>query len=79
MTTIEIVKFRNVIIIDRKIEKQAKNLKHRRLEIIITLQGAIEKSPILLSQYMKNGQLDSAIIILHFLMNQHYFRQLYVS
>ena len=33
---------------------------------MITLQGAIEKSPILLSQYWKNERLDSTIIISHF-------------
>ena len=33
---------------------------------VITLQGAIEKSPILLSQYWKNESLDSNIIISYF-------------
>ena len=32
----------------------------------ITLQGAIEKSPILLSQYWKNEWLDGNIIISYF-------------
>ena len=32
----------------------------------ITLQGAIEKSPILLSQYWKNKWLDGNIIISYF-------------
>ena len=33
---------------------------------LITLQGAIEKSPILLSQYWKNELLDGNIIISYF-------------
>jgi hypothetical protein len=33
---------------------------------VITLQGAIEKSPILLSQYWKNELLDGSIIISYF-------------
>ena len=33
---------------------------------VITLQGAIEKSPILLSQYWKNEWLDGTIIISYF-------------
>ena len=33
---------------------------------VITLQGAIEKSTILLSQYWKNGRLDGNIIISYF-------------
>ena len=33
---------------------------------MITLQGAIEKSPILLTQYWKNEWLDGTIIISHF-------------
>ena len=33
---------------------------------LITLKGAIEKSPILLSQYWKNEWLDGSIIILYF-------------
>ena len=33
---------------------------------VITLQGAIEKSPILLSQYWKNELLDGTIIISYF-------------
>jgi hypothetical protein len=33
---------------------------------LITLQGAIEKSPILLSQYWKNEWLDDSIIISYF-------------
>ena len=33
---------------------------------VITLQGAIEKSPILLSQKWKNEWLDGTIIILYF-------------
>ena len=33
---------------------------------VITLQGAIEKSPILLSQYWKNELLDDNIIISYF-------------
>ena len=33
---------------------------------LITLQGAIEKSPILLSQYCKNECLDGNIIISYF-------------
>ena len=33
---------------------------------VITLQGAIEKSPILLSQYYKNEWLDGDIIISYF-------------
>ena len=33
---------------------------------LITLQGAIEKSPILLSQYWKNGWLNGNIIISYF-------------
>ena len=33
---------------------------------LISLQGAIEKSPILLSQYWKNEWLDGNIIISHF-------------
>ena len=33
---------------------------------LITLQGAIEKSPILLSQYWKNECLDGNIIISYF-------------
>ena len=33
---------------------------------VITLQGAIEKSPILLSQYCKNEWLDCTIIISYF-------------
>ena len=35
----------------------------RRLRVI-TLQGAIEKSPILLSQYWKNEWLDGSIIFI---------------
>ena len=37
----------------------------RRLRVI-TLQGAIEKSPILLLQYWKNEWLDGTIIISYF-------------
>ena len=33
---------------------------------VITLQGAIEKSPLLLSQYWKTGWLDGTIIISYF-------------
>ena len=33
---------------------------------MITVQGAIEKSPTLLSQYRKNYQLDITKIIFHF-------------
>ena len=33
---------------------------------VISLQGAIEKSPILLSQYWKNELLDGTIIISYF-------------
>ena len=33
---------------------------------VTTLQGAIEKSPILLSQYWKNECLDGTIIISYF-------------
>ena len=33
---------------------------------VITLQGAIEKSTILLSQYWKNELLDGTIIICYF-------------
>ena len=33
---------------------------------VITLQGAIEKSPILLSQYLKNEGLDGNIFISYF-------------
>ena len=33
---------------------------------VITLQGATEKSPILLSQYWKNEWLDGTIIISYF-------------
>ena len=33
---------------------------------VITLQGAIDKSPILLSQYWKFEWLDGTIIILYF-------------
>ena len=33
---------------------------------VITLQGAIEKSPIFLSQYWKNELLDGTIIISYF-------------
>ena len=33
---------------------------------VITLQGAIDKSPILLSQYWKNELLDDNIIISYF-------------
>ena len=33
---------------------------------MITLQGAIEKSPILISQYWKNEWLDGTIIISYF-------------
>ena len=41
----------------------------KRMQIglrVITLQGAIEKSSILLSQYWKNEWLDSTIIISYF-------------
>ena len=34
--------------------------------IVITLQGAIDKSPILLSQYWKNEWFDGSIIISYF-------------
>ena len=40
---------------------------------VITLQGAIEKSPILLSHYWKNGQLDSTIIYSYFRGIKIYF------
>ena len=33
---------------------------------VITLQGAIEKSPLLISQYWKNEGLDVTIIISYF-------------
>jgi hypothetical protein len=33
---------------------------------VITLQGAIKKSPILLSQYCKNKWLDGTLIISYF-------------
>ena len=33
---------------------------------VITLEGAIEKSPILLSQYWKNGSFDGTILISYF-------------
>ena len=40
---------------------------------MITLQGAIEKSPILLSQYWKNEWLDGNIIILYFAGSNNIF------
>ena len=40
-------------------------MKHRRLRAI-TLQGALEKSPILLLQHWKNEYIESNIFILHF-------------
>ena len=33
---------------------------------VITLQGAIKKSPILLSQYLKNERMDGTKIIWYF-------------
>ena len=42
---------------ERAIKKEAKNRYKKRMKRglrVITLQGAIEKSPILLSQYWKN-------------------------
>ena len=55
---------------ERAIKKEAKNQKvpkrmQKRLKVI-TLQGAIEKSPILLSQYWKNEWLDGNIVISYF-------------
>jgi hypothetical protein len=40
---------------------------------VITLQGAIEKSPILLSQYWKFEWLDGPIIISYFGGSNHIF------
>ena len=40
---------------------------------VITLQGAIEKSPILLSQYLKFEWLDGTIIISYFGGSNHIF------
>ena len=40
---------------------------------MITLQGAIEKSPILLSQYWKIEWLDGNIIISYFGDNNNFF------
>ena len=40
---------------------------------VITLQGAIEKSPILLSQYWKKEWLDGAIIISYFGVSNNIF------
>ena len=49
----------------RAIKKEAKNWYQKGLRVI-TLQGAIEKSSILLSQYWKNEWLDWTIIISYF-------------
>ena len=38
----------------------------QRILIVITLQGAIKKRPILLSQYWKNEGFDGSIIISYF-------------
>ena len=51
------------------IKKRSKELIPKRMQIglnVITLQGVIEKSPILLSQYWKIEWLDGSIIISHF-------------
>ena len=49
--------------------KKSKELIPKRMQKelrVITLQGAIEKSPILLSQYWKSEWLDDTIIISYF-------------
>ena len=54
---------------ERTIKKTSKELIQKRMQRglrVITLQGAIKKSPILLSQYWKNEWLDGNIIISYF-------------
>ena len=46
---------------------------------LITLQGAIEKSPILLSLYLKNEWFDGIIIISYFGGSNNIFCRLYIA
>ena len=51
--------------------KKSKNVKrdnicYRKVGRAITKLGAIEKGPIVISQYCKNKELDSTIVISHF-------------
>ena len=48
------------------LEIKSDNFCYRKVGRAITLQGAIEKSPILLSQYWKNKWLNSNITISYF-------------
>ena len=57
------------ITLERKPSKKSKELIPKRMQKglrVITLQGAIEKSTILLSYYRKNEWLDGTIIISYF-------------
>ena len=50
-----------MIILDEQ-KKQRTDTKVKKLRLItIALQGAIEKSPILLSQYWNNGKFNSTL------------------
>jgi len=56
-TTFAIAIIRRAITLERAIKKKSKELLPKREQIIfkaITLQGAIEKNRLLLSQYLKN-------------------------
>ena len=54
-------------------KKQRKQKRLQRGLRVITLQGAIKKSPILLSQYCKNEWFDGTIIISYFDGNNNIF------
>ena len=69
MTTIAIAIFGRVITLEGEPLKKKQltdTKKDERGLRVITLQGAIKKSLILLSQYRKNEWLDSTIIISYF-------------
>ena len=60
--------------LEKEPTKRSKELKRLQRGLrVITLQGAIKKSPILLSQYCKNEWFDGTIIISYFDGNNYIF------